>query len=493
VRLAFERVEALPRLAWCARLAAGSDVVEVRHGPWVEAHEDFFVEGAWEGAFAEGRFDQATTVVGTGGRACADRAVFTASSGRRDRLYLARGERELWVSNSPVFALVASGDALDLAFRRYLWEFIAQLRLGVRRERRTLPTRRGSLWLCESANVEVRGDLSFARVEPAAPPPPRDFAEYVAALEGALRGVFANAADPARGRGFRPLATVSRGYDSPAVATLAARLGCREAVTFSHRAPGEPDPADDGTEIGSRLGLAVTGLVRTAWAARPGLPEADFCVLPPGHDVVWAGAEGPLTGSLFLTAFSGGSFWSVDPAKVHADLAAPDLSGMAGATLGEFRLRVGFQHFPVPTVGWQHARAILAISRGGEMRPWSVGGEYDRPIPRRILEEAGLPRGSFAEAKRAGAVQSLRDAADLCAASRRDYEAFLRERFGAAGVVRLRALDALHRAAARGTRALQAATGVRLRPPLRAHRLGNAAFLPQWGFERIRARYGPDR
>jgi hypothetical protein len=34
------------------------------------------------------------------------------------------------------------------------------------------------------------------------------------------------------------------------------------------------------------------------------------------------------------------------------------------------------------------------------MRPWSVGGSYDRPIARRIIEQAGVPRKEFGERKR---------------------------------------------------------------------------------------------
>jgi hypothetical protein len=489
VRFAFSRVDALPRLSWCARLAAGSDVVEVRHGPWVETRGDFFVEGAWEGDFGAGELDRSVALVGTGGRAGADGVRFSASAGRRDRLYLARGERELWISNSPVFALVASGDELDLACRRYLWHFVAQVRLGVRRERRTLPTRRGALWLFEAGNLEVGADLSFVRLDPPAPPAPRDFTGYLAQLEAALAGVLANAGDARRAQRHRPLVALSRGYDSPAVAVLAARLGCHEALTFAEHAPGEPAPEDDGSEIGARLGLATRRLARTAFATRPGLPEAEFCVLPPGHDVVWAGNEEPLVGSLVLNGFGADGLWSLDASDAAPDLARPSVGGLAGTTLAEFRLRVGFQALPLPTIGWQNAEALLAISRSEEMRPWSVGGRHDRPIPRRIVEQAGVPRGSFADAKRASALYMLSEAADLSPASRRDYESFLRERFGAAGAARLHALDALHRAAARGAEALRAATGVRVRAPLRAHRLGRAALLPHWGFERIRARY----
>jgi hypothetical protein len=490
MRFAFERRVDLPRLAWCARVASGADVVELRHGPGVEAHGDFFAEGAWAGAFGAGRIDEATTVVGTGGRARPDAAVFTASSGRRDRVYAARGARELWISNSPVFALVASGDEPAPDFRGYLGEFTRQVRLGVRRTRRALPTRRGELWLFESGNVEARPDLSLTRVEPPPPPPPRDFAEYVASLEAALDGVFANASAPERGHGFRPLATLSRGYDAPAVAALAARLGCREAVTFSHREEGQAEAADDGTEIGKLLGYAVTTLERDAWAARPGMAEAEFCVLPPGFDVVWSAAEELLAGSLLLFGFGGDLFWTLQ--QLGAGLSTPGWAGLAalsGTTLLEFRLRVGFHCFPVPTVGWQQASAISAISRSDEMAPWRVGGDYDRPIPRRIVEQAGVPRGSFARTKLGTALHMLRAPEDLRSASRRDFEAFLRERLGAAAVARLRALHALYRRSAGATRALNAATGARLRAPLKAHRPGTGGFLPHWGFERIRSRY----
>jgi hypothetical protein len=35
------------------------------------------------------------------------------------------------------------------------------------------------------------------------------------------------------------------------------------------------------------------------------------------------------------------------------------------------------------------------------MAPWSVGGSYDRPIPRRIVESAGIPRRLVGQRKRA--------------------------------------------------------------------------------------------
>ena len=35
------------------------------------------------------------------------------------------------------------------------------------------------------------------------------------------------------------------------------------------------------------------------------------------------------------------------------------------------------------------------------MRPWALGNDYDRPIPRRMLEEIGVSRASFGRTKKA--------------------------------------------------------------------------------------------
>ena len=36
------------------------------------------------------------------------------------------------------------------------------------------------------------------------------------------------------------------------------------------------------------------------------------------------------------------------------------------------------------------------------MKPWSVAKSYDRPIARRIAEEAGVPRHLFGQVKKGG-------------------------------------------------------------------------------------------
>jgi len=69
--------------------------------------------------------------------------------------------------------------------------------------------------------------------------------------------------------------------------------------------------------------------------------------------------------------------------------------------LTEFRLRVGFYNFPLIAVGARFPYPIQKITNHWQMQKYSIGGEYDRPIPRRIIEEAGVPRRLFGVQKSA--------------------------------------------------------------------------------------------
>jgi hypothetical protein len=105
----------------------------------------------------------------------------------------------------------------------------------------------------------------------------------------------------------------------------------------------------------------------------------------------------------------------------------------AGASLTEFRLRVGFVHLPVPLLTYGAQPSLHRISNSQAMRPWRVRNpHYDRPIPRRLVEEAGIPRELFGRRKRAVtqpfyhneplrqimSQRSYRDFLDFCGARR---------------------------------------------------------------------------
>jgi len=64
----------------------------------------------------------------------------------------------------------------------------------------------------------------------------------------------------------------------------------------------------------------------------------------------------------------------------------------SGGGLCEFRLRTGHVSLVVPMIGALRHRDLFAITVSDDMAFWRVGGTYDRPIPRHIAEEAGVPR-----------------------------------------------------------------------------------------------------
>ncbi len=64
------------------------------------------------------------------------------------------------------------------------------------------------------------------------------------------------------------------------------------------------------------------------------------------------------------------------------------------------------------------------------MEPWCIPGNYNRPIARRIVESAGVPRTSFGMIKRAAAFklhQPFSTGESLSASSKADFKLWLRE------------------------------------------------------------------
>jgi hypothetical protein len=104
-----------------------------------------------------------------------------------------------------------------------------------------------------------------------------------------------------------------------------------------------------------------------------------------------------LTGTLGGVWFRKGNlkahFFPIDDSLKLGDLGCHGLS--------EIRLNAGFIQLPVPFIGARSRADIVGITESKEMDPWKVGTDYDRPIPRRIAEQAGVPRELFGQQKMA--------------------------------------------------------------------------------------------
>jgi hypothetical protein len=429
--------------------------------------------------------------------------VFCTPSSFAHSLYTLRLGAERLVSNSLAFLLAQAGDDLDPSYPHYAEDLAEFRRWGLRRRERTLPTRlRNRIAVHQFADVAVAPDLSVREVEKADCAAPRDFADYDRLLGDTLAAVIANAGDREREHRYRPVAMVSRGYDSPAAAALAARAGCREALSFAKLGPDDPEPDDGGTAIATLFGMQTREYSRLAWKGLPGVVEAEFCACPAGGALPLAAAEGQAEGALLISGLNGDAIWSKDrrehPPQMRR-LRRALARTLIDTSVPEFRMRVGFLTLPVPFIGARHHLRIWEITTSPEMEPWSVGGRYDRPVPRRIAEEAGVPREWFGREKAAG-LYHLIERDGFSPAGREDFEKFcegalrpapLAERLGFAG---MRLLYTLAAAAVKRLNKL----GDRLAwrhvfSPAPHGRYSSAVhpfrFTFHWGVDRMKSRY----
>lgn len=401
----------LPALAWLVECEEGR--MRGRCGPAVEISSRGLFEGSWTGDFPAFDFDRADYVFGTGVRIRDGSPVFVPPSHTLDALYVWLRSGGYCVSNSLAFLCEHAG--IDLPYAAYGRRF-ASVVLGIERYREGIH-RNAHGRLCRVVYDRFRVVDGAVRPDRSAISPRfDDFGSYRIYLADVLRRASDNAACPDRKRIYDPLATCSTGYDSSACAVLAREIGCRTAITFGTDRAGK---TDSGREVGMWLGLEVAELPGHAgnWAP-DGLAEVEFCASGlGGDDVVFLQAASELRDRMVITGFHGDSVWGLDK-PAGTTIERGDLSG---GSLGELRFRLPFVHLPLPFVGARNWPEIRRIGGSGEMQPYRIGGKYDRPIPRRILEEAGVPRSLFGQEKKMVSSLLFIDRTRLSLESRHDF------------------------------------------------------------------------
>ena len=397
LRFLFTPVATLPPLAWCAELHRGDPRIAVRHGLLVETRDGGFFEGVWDAAFDEFGFAGAVSTMGSGACHEGSHIRFVAPSHTYESLCsLAEGDC-LWISNSPAFALASAGDGPDIRYPFYHRDLLALQRRGITGdEPASFPTAcRRRLLLHAATDLLIDRELSILVRPRPGRPAPRDFASYRAQLAESIAALLHNATDPARTKRLRCAATISAGYDSPAIGVLAAEAGLRQAITFE-----SPEgSADSGRAIAEALGMQVHGIPPGRWRDLPEGLDAEFLVSSSGWAMFpLASLAEAWSNSVIFLGTMGDELWRRDRRDVLDSLARPNEFQPCYAGLREYRLRAGIVFVHGPTISATNASAIRCITRADDMLPWSVGGKYDRPIPRRIVETAGISREQFGQA-----------------------------------------------------------------------------------------------
>lgn len=423
----YQRVETLPQLAWGACLKPGNRTITVYHGPAVETSSKGFIEGAWDGQFDAFDIESATIVSGTGAFLSDGQVSFLSSTDRLSPIFSITKDRCVYISNSPVFALSMAQVKPHETYPFYTYDFLKIWRGGLyclSGNLRTNSAEHLSVHFSTIMTINTRSAVSYKTYVLCAAP--EDYTAYRSKLIDGTKQVFKNASDPQRRRAYKPVAAISQGYDSTASAVLACLAGCTDTVTYfdsGHSGPYE----DSGLENAARLGMTCKEYDRWAYLKRGDLVEADFGLYATATSTPLVSMETQLAGRILVSGHFGDTIWGKEKASFCDNLSQPWARFVSGVNQIEFRLRVGYLSFSPVLIGARHNLKIHGITISDEMQPWSVPGSYDRPIPRRLAEEAGLPRDSFGMRKKGSSHAHLVNEKNLSKKALAHYQRFVKE------------------------------------------------------------------
>jgi hypothetical protein len=273
---------------------------------------------AWVGDHAAGDFDRTDLVAGSGGRRRDGRVVFVSAGSTVDRLHSLTDGELTRVSNSLPCVLAASDARLDPAYPHYYRDLASVVR-GLSRYVRTLRTSSGPLELIYFDNLSWDGTAISREAKPGTLRDFSTFEGYRAFLEAGLARLAENLGAPSRGEHYRMLGTLSTGYDSSTVSTLARQAGCEEVLCFDRAWPGPAreralrercSESDSGAETARLLGLRPIIVPLDGWRAFE-MPEVPFlAVNGMGEEVRFKSAEPHLARRVLLTGYHGDKMWA---------------------------------------------------------------------------------------------------------------------------------------------------------------------------------------
>lgn len=407
-----ERDPTLPALAWRGVVRGGAVTFTI--GPQVHQAADGFFEGVWDGPLDHLASAATGRRFGSGVLIRDGELLIMPPCHALEQIFVLRDRvaKIDYVANSLMHCLAAAGISADDPFverlgRRLLRRTNEQTAAGVLRYNpRSIQDRRYSLLTIFHDAFRLSGEGEIVFDQPFLGRDFRSFKDYRGFLQETTERLTANGADARRAHPLAPLAAVSQGYDSPAVAAIVAAAGGREATTLRIRLRGYDDC---GTIVGDQLGFRVVEIPHPL-GDRLGtlyvqLADGPFAAMAlefvatagAGDDFVFSAMEHVVSGTTLFSGAWGDSIWNRE-----ADVPnGVPVRVKYGKSLGEFRLRVGFAHVPLPFAGGFHSASIKRLSKRPEMQPFTLGSDYDRPIARRLAEEAGVKRGTFARAKSA--------------------------------------------------------------------------------------------
>lgn len=418
MRFEYQLVAEWPPLAWLATWQKAGRAITVLHGQRVETNADWFCEAVWAGDYASGDFDLTDIVAGSGGRIRNDNAVYVSSGSTVDRLVSIQIDDSFFVSNSLPCLMAAAGAGIDASYPKY-YEDLLTIIQGINCYRSFLSTTAGSVRLTYFDNLIWNGKALEIKPKPVEYRDFSSFSRYRAFLATSFGLLAKNMAAASRNYPYSMLGTLSSGYDSCTATALAREVGCTDALCIT-KARGGAD--EGGQAVAAYLGVHPLLIERAAWFSGSRPEPAFIAGDAMGTDIPFKSSEPHLMGRVLLTGYHGDVIWAKEGKIVNEYIVRGDQSGLS---LTEYRLHAGFVHCPIPFWGVRQIRDLRVLSTSPEMEPWDIPGDYSRPLCRRIVEEAGVPRDLFGQSKAATTVPFNEI---LTPASMLDYLAWLKKR-----------------------------------------------------------------
>ncbi|MCL6414706.1 hypothetical protein MIB92_03500 [Aestuariirhabdus sp. Z084] len=423
----------IPALGWvlCANYRSGQ--VRVLYGEHVEWLQDVMVEGVWSEPFESARPQASKNLFGSCVAFSRDSLLLCPSTATSEPIFFQFINRVLYAANSLVLLLAALNDSLKVGCQTYKTLNEARTR-GLENTVLKTPTTNGSINRLIHHNLKVES-AGWVIQEKTVPEPFRRFSSYKQYLQSSLWGCLDNAKATSRKFPFQLVTTQSRGYDSTAVNALLGPHKPDRAFTCKDSKPvGEVfrkgqqsrGPSDDGSEISAQLGFECDKLERDAFLQNLDLEILFNAAVHNNEDRNLQPIFNLLGAPSLLLTGTMGELWYNQRSMEHANfekdadnlLKRADLSGFG---MSEARLWKSIIHIPVPYIGARQRESIHQITESEEMDPWRLNNDYDRPISRRIAEEAGVKRESFGQKKMGSVVLMPMPELPLASNTRRDY------------------------------------------------------------------------
>ena len=402
----------LPKLGWIVKVDIEKKHILARHGKYVECREDWMVEGIWDQPFNEGNFHNTEVFFGSGMRIVGDSICFITSSALTDRILLCEDKGNILVSNSLLLLLAYTGAQLDNE-HDYINDTLSIIHDGVYRYNRRFkmihPTIDCFYQIFYENIVLENGKVDFA-YKPKCISRVKTYDEYYGLLDSEVKRLAENYQSKERSFPIKPYTTISSGYDSTAVSCIVKKHGVKDCFTGS---PMNrlfiPSNKEKGAEIGKKLGFSV----RELDSSRKSISTDELYFLatnyPKFSKSVWLEIglhsmvkeiERQNRPAVVFFGYSGENIWDLNMEEKYQTNDLKTGSPISGLNLTEIRLVTGFFNASIPYIYARGRLDALKISRSKEMRKWTLNTVYDRPIPRRIVESAGIDRSMFGMKKK---------------------------------------------------------------------------------------------